>query len=53
MERIDANHSENSAAPMSGDTRDTWVKPEIVFFDVVPTTEANTINPGDALSSNS
>jgi hypothetical protein len=30
-----------------------WVKPEVVSFDAVLATKAATLNPGDALSSNS
>ncbi|MES2442352.1 MAG: hypothetical protein V4574_05945 [Pseudomonadota bacterium] len=33
--------------------RDAWVKPEIASFEPVSATESATINPGDALSSNS
>ena len=34
-------------------TRAEWVKPEIASFEPVAATQAATINPGDALSSNS
>jgi hypothetical protein len=30
-----------------------WVKPEVVSFDAVLATKAATLNPGDALNSNS
>ncbi|WP_157082848.1 hypothetical protein [Sphingomonas asaccharolytica] len=30
-----------------------WVKPEVVSFNAVLATKAATLNPGDALSSNS
>lgn len=30
-----------------------WVKPEVVTFDAILATQGNTINPGDALNSNS
>lgn len=33
--------------------RDAWVKPAIASFEPVAATEANDINPGDLLSSNS
>ncbi|MCW3848247.1 hypothetical protein OF829_13455 [Sphingomonas sp. LB-2] len=35
------------------ETRNIWVKPEIASFEPVSATQAATINPGDALSSNS
>lgn len=33
--------------------RDAWVKPAIASFEPVAATEANTVNPGDTVSSNS
>lgn len=33
--------------------REKWVMPEVTSYEVALTTQANTINPGDALSSNS
>lgn len=42
-----------SEHPAEIQTRDAWVKPEILSYDAVEATEANTFNPGDILSSNS
>jgi len=33
--------------------RDAWVKPEIASYAPVAATQANTLNPGDTLESNS
>ena len=33
--------------------REAWVNPEIASFEPVAATEANTLNPGDGISSNS
>ena len=33
--------------------REAWIKPEIASFEPITATEANTVNPGDGLSSNS
>lgn len=33
--------------------REAWVTPEITSFEAVSVTQSNTVNPGDALNSNS
>jgi hypothetical protein len=37
----------------TGEVKLAWVKPEIVSFEPVLATQAATVNPGDASSSNS